>query len=221
MNLSTIIARDLPEAWYLCIKECMDNGFTHHIDRGSHQGVERRELDSITLLVKEPGHKPLVPDVPEGVPPPTSMEYVEKYLPYLMCGVKEKNELYTYGEDLDAQITELVKIYRQTKEESGGYGTNQACMSVGSWKSIFLEHSQCLRVVDTRIKDNRLHMYVYFRSWDLWAGFPSNLAAIQLMKEYIVSELGIEDGELVAYSKGLHIYSHDWKVANMLLRRAM
>ena len=26
MQLSTIIARDLPEAWYLCIKECMDNG---------------------------------------------------------------------------------------------------------------------------------------------------------------------------------------------------
>jgi len=75
-------------------------------------------------------------------------------------------------------------------------------------------------VVDTRIKDNKLHMYVYFRSWDLWAGFPSNLAAIQLMKEYIVSELGVEDGELIAYSKGLHIYSHDWKVANMLLRRA-
>jgi thymidylate synthase len=59
---------------------------------------------------------------------------------------------------------------------------------------------------------------VYFRSWDLWAGFPSNLAAIQLLKEYMASEIGVEDGELVAMSKGLHLYDYAWDLAKAVVR---
>jgi len=228
MKLTTIEAKTLPEAWYLCIKEAMDEGHEYLIDRGSHQGSERKELYSTTIRVEYPGSRPLVPDVPEGVPPPSSMDYVEQYLPYLMTGDKQQGELYTYGEDIDYQLQELIRMYKED-----GFGTNQACMSIGSKGSIFLEHSQCLRVVDTRVwRDQlgyrngepvfsapKLTFYVYFRSWDLWAGFPSNLAAIQILKEYVASGLGVEDGELIAYSKGLHLYSHHWKVANMVLRR--
>ena len=214
MKLSTIEAKTLPEAWYLCIREAMDNGHVYTIDRGSHQGAQRKELYSITIKVEYPDSRPLVPDVPEGVPPPTSMDYVEQYLPYLMTSDKSQNGQYTYGEDIDYQLRELLRIYKE-----GGFGTNQACMSVGSKEFIFLEHSQCLRVIDTRVWNNKLVFYVYFRSWDLWGGFPSNLAAIQILKEYVASELGVEDGELIAYSKGLHLYSHHWEVANMVLRR--
>jgi len=214
VRITTIEAKTLPEAWYLCIKECMDLGYEYVIDRGSHEGSSRKELYSTTVRVEYPGSRPLVPDVSEGVPPPASMDYVEKYLPYLMVGTKEKNEQYTYGEDIDYQLRELIKIYKED-----GFGTNQACMSVGSKESVFLSDPQCLRVIDTRVWEGRLTFYVYFRSWDLWAGFPSNLAAIQILKEYVASELGVEDGELIAYSKGLHLYSHHWGVANMVLGR--
>jgi len=214
VEITTIEAKTLPEAWFLCIKEAMDNGYEYVIDRGSHQGAKRKELYSTTIRVEYPGSRPLVPDVPLGVPPPSSMDYVESYLPYLMVGTKEKNEQYTYGEDIDYQLKELVRIYKE-----GGFGTNQACMSIGSKESIFLESPQCLRVIDTRVWEGKLTFYVYFRSWDLWAGFPSNLAAIQLLKEYVALELDVEDGELIAYSKGLHLYSHHWKLANMVLRR--
>ena len=214
MKLTIIEAKTLPEAWYLCIKKCVDNGHVYTVDRGSHQGFQRKEFDSITIRIEYPGSRPLVPDVPEGVPPPSSMDYVEEYLPYLMTAHREDNEQYTYGEDIDYQLKELIRMY---KEE--GFGTNQACMNVGNKDSIFLSDPQCLRLIDTRVRDNKLHFHVYFRSWDLWAGFPSNLAAIQILKEYVASELGVEDGELIAYSKGLHLYSHHWEVANMVLRR--
>lgn len=214
MNLITIEARDLSEAWYLAVRECVDHGHIYTIERGSFVGQRRKEFDSVTINVKFPGSRPLVPSVPEGVPPPATQEYVEQYLPYLMTSDKSQGELYTYGEDIDYQLKELVNVLKE-----GGEGTNQACMSIGSRESIFLEHSQCLRVIDTRIRDGRLHFYVYFRSWDLWAGFPSNLAAIQILKEYVATELGVVDGELTAYSKGLHLYDHNWPLADMLLRR--
>jgi len=67
----------------------------------------------------------------------------------------------------------------------------------------------CLRVVDFRLdRDNKLHMFVYFRSWDLWGGFPANLAGLQLVKEYIGQELGAEDGKIICASKGLHLYDY-------------
>ena len=96
-----------------------------------------------------------------------------------------------------------------------GHHTNQAFMAVGDSQSIFLSDPPCLRAIDTRIRYGKLHFVVYFRSWDLWAGFPSNLAAIQLLKEYMASEIGVDDGELIAVSKGLHLYDHSWQVAEM------
>jgi thymidylate synthase len=86
-------------------------------------------------------------------------------------------------------------------------------MAVGDSQSIFLDDPPCLRGIDTRIRGDRLHFIVYFRSWDLWAGFPSNLAAIQLLKEYMAAEIGVGDGELIALSKGLHLYEYAWELA--------
>lgn len=209
-----IDARDIPEAWFLGIKKTMEVGHEYVIDRGSHQGEKRKEIDFITLAIRHPGVRPLVPDTPVHIPPPSSMNYVEQYLPYLMTGEKKPNEQYTYGEDIDYQLKELIRMYKED-----GFGTNQACMNIGGRESIFLSDPQCLRVIDTRIRYGKLHFYVYFRSWDLWSGLPSNLAAIQLLKEYVADEIGVEDGELISCSKGLHLYEHHWKYANMLINR--
>ena len=50
------------------------------------------ELEIIIIQVKHPGTMPLTPDVPEGVPSPSTMEYVESYLPYLMTAHKREGE---------------------------------------------------------------------------------------------------------------------------------
>ena len=141
------------------------------------------------------------------------MEYVESYLPYLMNAHKKKGEQYTYGQDLEEQISKVIEMYTRD-----GHNTNQAFMAVGDGQSIDLEDPPCLRAIDTRIRDGKLHFIVYFRSWDLWAGFPSNLAAIQLLKEYMAGEVGVGDGELLALSKGLHLYEYAWEQARAAAR---
>jgi len=213
MKISLIEARDLSEAWFLCLRQALTKGYEYKIERGSFAGQRRKELDFIVVQVRNPGTRPLIPDVPPGVPPPSTMEYVESYLPYLMTAHKAEGEQYTYGQYLERQIAEVIKMYQED-----GYNTNQAFMAVGDSQSIFLSDPPCLRGIDTRIRDNKLHFVVYFRSWDLWAGFPSNLAAIQLLKEYMAGEIGVGDGEIVALSKGLHLYEYAWELARTAAR---
>ncbi len=213
MHVSTIEARDLSEAWFLCLKRTIASGYDYKIHRGSYAGQRRKQLDLVVVSIKFPGTRPLIPDVPQGVPAPTTMEYIDNYLPYLMTAHKAEGEQYTYVQYLEKQIAEVIKMYKED-----GYNTNQAFMTVGDPQSIYLTDPPCLRSIDTRIKDDKLDFYVYFRSWDLWAGFPSNLAAIQLLKEYMASEIGVGDGELVAMSKGMHLYEYTWELAKLVLR---
>ena len=208
MRISVIEARDLPEAWFLCLRKTLAEGCEYKIERGSYAGQHRKELDFVVLKVKNPETRPLTPDVPQGVPAPTTMEYIESYLPYLMTAHRAEGEQYTYGQYLENQIIEVIRMYKED-----GLNTNQAFMAVGDSQSIFLSDPPCLRGIDTRIRDNRLHFIVYFRSWDLWAGFPSNLAAMQLLKEYMAGEIGVDDGEIIASSKGLHLYEYAWEQA--------
>ena len=214
MHISVIEARDLSEAWFLCLGKTLSDGYDYRIQRGSYSGQRRKQLDLAVVHIKYPSSRPLIPDVPQGVPAPSTMEYIDNYLPYLMTAHKAEGEQYTYGQYLEKQIAEVIRMYK-----TDGYNTNQAYMTVGEPQAIYLTDPPCLRGIDTRIRDNRLDFYVYFRSWDLWAGFPSNLAAIQLLKEYMASEIGVEDGEMVAMSKGMHLYEYCWDLAKLVVRR--
>jgi thymidylate synthase len=208
MKISVIEARDLSEAWFLGLRKVLTEGYEYKIERGSYAGQKRKELEFAVMHIKNPGTKPLVPTVPQGVPSPSTMDYIESYLPYLMTAHKAEGEQYTYGQYLEKQIAEVIRMYRED-----GHNTNQAFMAVGDAQSIFLSDPPCLRSIDTRIRENKLHFAVYFRSWDLWAGFPSNMAAIQLLKEYMADEIGVGDGEIIASSKGLHLYEYSWDLA--------
>jgi len=214
MKVTHIEARDLCEAWFLCLCKTLEEGREYVIERGSYAGQKRKETGLMVVRVAYPGTRPLIPDVPQGVPAPSTMEYVESYLPYLMTAHRKEGEQYTYGQYLEPQIAEVIRMYKED-----GHATNQAFMAVGDMQSISLDDPPCLRMIDTRISEGKLKFIAYFRSWDLWAGFPSNLAAMQLLKEYMASEIGVADGELVAMSKGLHLYEYAWELARTVLRR--
>lgn len=238
LNTLSIVARDLPDAWFQCLYSIMDNGRQYVVDHGSYKGQKRLEFDYITIQVKFPGTRPLLPEIPPalGIPNPVEQGYLDNYLSYLMTPERKPQEDYTYGERLSGwtyleqvavtkvccgqkvrvetkkvdQIEEVIKIYK-TK----GHGTNQAAMSVAIPSDILIGDPPCLRHIDTRILNDKLHFIIYFRSWDLWNGFPANLGGLQLLKEYMADEIGVQDGEIIASSKGLHIYDYTWKLAEL------
>ncbi|MCM8800184.1 MAG: thymidylate synthase [Candidatus Omnitrophica bacterium] len=229
-----IDAFDLDDAWFQCLSKILEEGYIYTVERGSYKGQRRLEFDFVVVRVRKPSHQ-IIPIIPEGmnIPAPTDMEYIQSYLSYLLTASKTETEDYTYGERLVEpkirikegsngkemikeiplninQIEEVIKIYREE-----GFGTNQAIMEIGMPQDIKLKDPPCLRLIDTRIRYGKLHFILYFRSWDLWGGFPSNLGGLQLVKQYMAEEIGVEDGEIIAVSKGLHLYEYSWELAKI------
>ncbi len=225
MDFVKIDAFDLDDAWFQCLNAIIDRGHVYEITRGSYKGQKRLEFDMVFIQAKNPGHQ-IIPLIPEGmsIPPPTSMEYIEQYMTYILTNEKTSHEDYTYGErlvepvartkdgeELPLEVNQVFAVIDMYRNE--GFGTNQACMEIGMPSDIALGDPPCLRLIDTRIRYGKLHFFCYFRSWDLWGGMPSNLGAIQKLKEWMAGEVGVEDGELMACSKGLHLYDHCWSYA--------
>ena len=50
---------------------------------------------------------------------------------------------------------------------------------------------------------------------DLWAGFPTNLAGIELLKKLVASETNMNDGPMYVYSAGAHIYGYHEEIARL------
>jgi thymidylate synthase len=260
-NLETINATTLPDAWYQCIYKCIEKGRDFKIDRGSYEGQKRLEFDYITIQIKHPEMRPLLPEIPEhyNIPNPVKEGYLEEYLPYLMTGELKPGESYTYGSRLckfpisedwlnhysnspsfqkiliqekevwnNSKIIikeddgEFVKYYLNQIElciwtyKNKGFRNNQMVLQVSQPSDMLLQDPPCLRHIQVRIQDGKLHFIVYFRSWDLWNGFPANLGAIQIMKEYMAGEIGVEPGETIASSAGLHIYDYVWKLGEII-----
>lgn len=237
-----ISAPNLPDAWHQCIFAVISpgNARKRQVNQGSYEGEYRLEFDYVTVHIAHPGARPLLPEIPHhlGIPDPVDggMDYVDGYFArYLMSNIKMGNEQYTYGERIttgmlqpifhinpehtfltdhsDQLINQMEQIIDRYKKY--GPGNNQLIMQVGQPADIMLKDPPCLRHIDTRIEGGKLHFIIYFRSWDLWNGFPANLAAIQLMKEYMASEIGVEDGEMICSSKGLHLYGYTWEIAGI------
>ena len=93
----SIIATDLNDAWFQTIMACIQHGKEYTIERGSFETCKRRQLDFISIEINNPGSRPIIPIMPEGcgLPAPTDMEYVNRYLSYLMEDSLQDNEQYT------------------------------------------------------------------------------------------------------------------------------
>ncbi len=205
LNPEFIVANDIPDAWFQALWRIVQKGKKFKIDDGSYAGQKRIELDYVTLQIKYPGTFPRLPKINPnfGIPEPASEEYLESYINYLLTDIVKEGEQYTYGQYLVPQINEIIWKYK-----NHGHRTNQCLATIGDAESIYLSDPPCLRLLDTRIQENKLHFFVYFRSWDCWGGLPVNLAGLEYVKEYMALEIGIDTGETIACSKGLHIYDH-------------
>lgn len=228
----------LSDGWFQLLYNLLNEGRVFTVDQGSYAGQERLEFDWVDFHISKPYLRcvdglPLIPEIPESnnLPAPVTKEYIRGYIQKIMTPLKAENEQYTYGERLNAarvyrhhessestwitadvlnQIEHIIETYRWN-----GHRNNQMVLQVAQPSDLLLEDPPCLRHIDTRIQDNQLHFYPYFRSWELWSGLPANLAGISMLQEYMAMRIDIKQGEMICTSKGLHIYGYNFELAAM------
>lgn len=121
------------------------------------------------------------------------------------------------------QINEVIRIFSEK-----GSNTNQATTEIAMPSDILLYDPPCIRLLDWRVREGKLHVFVYIRSWDLYAGFPANLGGVELLKQFIIQSIRdysntklpkLENGEIYAMSKGLHVYEQYLEIVEARQRR--
>lgn len=65
MKVFLIEARDIPDAWFLCLSRLLEEGEVYRVDCGSFEGGRRLEFRGVVVVhIKYPECRPLVPDIP-------------------------------------------------------------------------------------------------------------------------------------------------------------
>lgn len=225
-----LLAKTISDAWFQLIYNIFDKTYSQNIQKGSFENEQYRlQYPGIAVYIEHPGYD-IVPVIPPGlgIPSPTTMEYIEDYfVHYLMNPELSENETYTYASRIQQSMpcggTQLERVIQMLKETPL---TNQAVIEIGTPLDIDVCYGKdgkldppCLRLIDFKVipsgDDLLLTVSVYFRSWDLWAGFPTNLGGIELLKQFVASETGLKNGPMYAYSAGAHIYGYQEEIARI------
>lgn len=209
MRFFHIKAFDIPDAWIQVVRKIYEEGDEFNIERGSE--LTKTKKISLSLIIEQPENRPLVHESA-----PFAMKYVEQYaLEYLFVGDKKEGEEYTYGERLRKPIDQIERVIERYGEFRND---RQNTMLIRHPEDINSPDPPCLTVIDTEILENKLNFIVYFRSWDAYAGFPANIAGLQLLKEYMAERIGVEPGTTVALSKNIHLYERQFEMVDNLIK---
>lgn len=208
-----IDATTIPDAWFQLLYSILVNPSNVTVNRtkvekGSFVGSTRIEFGFALSTISHPYSEPwdsMLPRMPEwmNVPSPVENGYIEQYMEYLMTGTIREGESYTYGERIVPQIADVIEMLRDTP------GTNHAIIQIGREDDLTIDDPPCLRHIDLKVIDGRLVSSIYFRSWSLWGGLPANLAGLAVFVKSLADEVGVEIGEMVVSSKGLHLYDFE------------
>jgi thymidylate synthase len=231
-----LIAKTIPDAWFQLIYNIFDKAYAQKIQKGSFENEQYRlQYPGIAVYIEHPYYD-MVPTIPpgSGIPAPTTIEYIEDYFAnYLMNPELSENETYTYASRIQnrmpkggTQLERVIDIIRNTPL------TNQAVIEVATPEDLDTCYGKdgkldppCLRLLDFKVipagDELALTVSAYFRSWDLWAGFPTNLGGIELLKQFVASEAGLKNGSIYAYSAGAHIYGYQEEIARLRTLRSI
>ncbi|MEW6002105.1 MAG: thymidylate synthase [Nitrospirota bacterium] len=223
-------AKTISDAWFQLIYNLFDHAYAQKIQKGSFENEQYRlQYAGIAVFIEHPYYD-MIPTMPpgSGIPAPTTREYVEDYfVNYLMNPELSENETYRYASRIHYRMpkggTQMDRVMEMLKKTPL---TNQAVIEIATPEDLDICYGKdgsldppCLRLLDFKVipveKELVLTVSAYFRSWDLWAGLPTNLGGIEYLKQYIATETSLKNGSLYAYSAGAHIYGYQEEIARL------
>lgn len=197
-----------------------------HITGSDSEGHRRQELWELHMIIT--GQNPT--DF-ESIPHPEySTENIEKYCEDFWQGTEPNDLAYRYGHiiryEYGNQIEEVVKAFIKKPE------TFRTVISL--WNpnaetgSIVAEDPPCLVTMHPRIISDRLHLWTYIRTNDMFGGWPLNAAALSYFQYRFLEVLknrlnrpSLEMGDLDITSGSAHLYERDWLRVDSMLEEVL
>ncbi len=204
--------RTIGDAYESLVRLCLKEGIELDTDRPIEFGDKSLALNMVTVIVTEPFAEPMKSDRSLRI---STRKYAEEYaMRYLILGNKEKDEPYTYGEQLhkNDQMNKCIKQMIEYPDR------RDHVMSVGEPDLFGIDDPPCLREIGFRKYDNnKILMWAIFRSWDVYGASNDNILGLARLGEHMLLEVniarmssGLEQLQLtplVIYGVDAHIYT--------------
>lgn len=201
--------KSVGEAWLKILQLVQKFGFI----KKSQHGEDQKELMNLVAVITD--------EDPDNIKWknyfPFSRDDLLQYYPQLVTGMQVIDVSYTYGQRLRSygsidQIRKLIDLLKKTpfsrRAISVLYNVNQ---------DIDSENAPCLVLIQCLVQEDKLFMTAYFRSHDLFDGWPKNSFGLLKLQKYICEEVNIERGSLTIISNSAHVYKRNWIKAQEIL----
>lgn len=77
----------------------------------------------------------------------------------------------------------------------------------------------CLSLLDFKLRNDKLHMTVVYRSQNIFSSQPGNLIALKHIQEDLARDIGKEIGQIELVVMSAHIYEQDYESALEILKK--
>src|SRR3989344_2097818 len=204
-------AKTVGFAWLAILSKIMKFG---HIKQSHHSKLQRELLNVIAVITDED---------PENIKWHDFFNFTRKeledYYPQVLTPNKIPGINYTYGQRLmdHDSIDQIKSVIEKLKKEPFTRRAIAVTWDVG--KDVYNENAPCLDLVNFIVQDDRLFMNAYFRSHDVYRGWPQNAFALRKLQKRVSDETGIKMGSLTIFSASAHIYEESINEVKEVLDR--
>jgi len=205
-----INAFDCPDGYMKTLRAIDKEGIEFKVGYGSEQTLTKKI--NFTLEIEHPEMRPLLHEKA-----PNDLTYLNWYAGIYLWYPEPDMAEYTYGNRMRKPVDQLQNVIDRFKQEKFD---RQCTVIIRRPEDIIkgkCKDPPCLTMIDFEIIEDKLCATACFRSWDAYAGLPCNIAGIQMMVEFMASEIGVPSGKLIFHSKNTHIYERQFKLVREML----
>lgn len=204
-------AKTVGMAWLTVLDNIIKFGY---INKSHHSKLQMELLNVVAVITDED---------PENIKWCDFFNFTRKelddYYPQVLTPNKIPGINYTYGQRLMDHdgIDQIKSAIEKLKKEPFTRRAIAVTWDVG--KDAYNENAPCLNLVNFIVQDDKLFMNAYFRSHDIYRGWPQNAFALRKLQKRVSDEAGIKLGSLTIFSASAHIYEESLNEVKEVLDR--
>lgn len=151
---------------------------------------------------------------------PFSRSELQAYYPEMMTARRIPGAAYNYGQRMRAQdginqVKEIIELLKRRPFSKKAYAV---LYRVDDWKKADSSDTPCMTQLHARVTQNKLFLTAYFRSQDMFHGWPRNAFALRRVQKEIADGVGFPMGPLTIITMSAHMYADDWRTAEEILK---